>query len=272
MLLGVVPGAASVGLEDRHQHAGDGDARQHAAQGVDVAPERLGAEAHDDGGQHGDQARHDHLLDRGVGGDVDALGVLGRGRALHQPGDLFELAAHLDDHLLGRPAHSGHGEGGEEEGQHGADEQASHDDRLADVDDRHPDHGLEGGEERQGGQGGGADGEALADGGGGVAHGVELVGALANLGLQLGHLGDAAGVVSDGAVGVHGQLDAGGGEHAQRGDGDAVEAGVAVGQHDGHGQHDHRQGGGAHAQGQAGDDVGGRAGGGLGGDAPCGCA
>ena len=40
----------------------------------------------------------------------------------------------------------------------------------------------EGSEERQGGHGRRADREALADGGGGVADRVELVGALANLG------------------------------------------------------------------------------------------
>ena len=38
------------------------------------------------------------------------------------------------------------------------------------------------------------------------------------------HLGDAAGVVGHGAVGVGGQGDAQGGQHAHGGDADAVEA------------------------------------------------
>jgi hypothetical protein len=100
----------------------------------------------------------------------------------------------------------------------------------------------------QGGEGRRADGEALADGGGGVAHGVELVGALAHLlGPSSGHLGDAAGVVGDRAVGVDRELDAGGGQHAEGGDGDAVEAGEVVGHEDGRAEHDDRQGGREHA-------------------------
>ncbi len=76
----------------------------------------------------------------------------------------------------------------------------------------------------QGGQGGGADGEALAGGGGGVAQRVQGVGALPDLLRQAGHLGDAAGVVGHRAVGVGGQGDAQGGEHAHTGDADAVQA------------------------------------------------
>jgi hypothetical protein len=42
---------------------------------------------------------------------------------------------------------------------------------------------------------------------------------------QLGHLGDAAGVVGDGAVGVERDHDAGHAEHGGGGDRDAVQAG-----------------------------------------------
>ncbi len=52
---------------------------------------------------------------------------------------------------------------------------------------------------------------------------VELVGALAHFRGQTGHLGVAAGIVGDGAVGVGGQGDAQGGEHAHRGHADAEE-------------------------------------------------
>jgi hypothetical protein len=76
--------------------------------------------------------------------------------------------------------------------------------------DREPSFGLERREERQRGQRGRSDGEALADGSGGVADGVELVGALTDLFFELAHLGDAARVVSDRAVGVDGELNAGG--------------------------------------------------------------
>ena len=62
-----------------------------------------------------------------------------------------------------------------------------------------------GAEERQGHERGGADGVALADGGGGVAGRVQGVGALADVLAHARHLGDASGVVADGAVRVNGQ-------------------------------------------------------------------
>ena len=49
-------------------------------------------------------------------------------------------------------------------------------------------------------EGGGADGEALADGNRGVADGIEGVGLLADVGIEPGHLSNAAGLVAHGAV------------------------------------------------------------------------
>ena len=54
---------------------------------------------------------------------------------------------------------------------------------------------------------------------------VQRVGDLAGVLAEARHLGDAAGVVRDRAVGVDGHRDADGGEHADRGDADAVETG-----------------------------------------------
>ena len=88
---------------------------------------------------------------------------------------------------------------------------------------------VEGGEEGDHGEHGGADREALADGGGGVADGVELVGDVADLGAEAAHLGDAAAVVGDRAVGVDGHHDGGAGEHADGRERDAVEAEHVVG-------------------------------------------
>ncbi len=85
-------------------------------------------------------------------------------------------------------------------------------------------HFQVGGDQGQRGEGGRADGEALAGGRGGVAQRIQGVGALAHLGAQAAHLGIAAGVVGDGAVGVAGQGDAEGGEHAHRRDRHPVEA------------------------------------------------
>ncbi len=113
------------------------------------------------------------------------------------------------------------------------------------------------GEQHQGGQTGGTDGIALGDGLGGVAHGVQGIGDAADLLVQLGHLGDAAGVVRDGTEGIQGHDDAGHGEHGGGGDGDAVEARQLIAGPDG-GAHDQHGGrGGFHGDAQTGDDVGG---------------
>jgi hypothetical protein len=69
-----------------------------------------------------------------------------------------------------------------------------------------------------------SDGEALGDRSGRVAERVERVGDLADRRVELGHLGDAAGVVGDRAVGVDRHDHARRGEHADGGDGDAVDA------------------------------------------------
>src|SRR3546814_4456658 len=58
-------------------------------------------------------------------GDVDALGVLGLDAllALAQARDLTELAPDLFDHLVGGPTDGADRERGEDEGQHGAEQQ-----------------------------------------------------------------------------------------------------------------------------------------------------
>ena len=84
---------------------------------------------------------------------------------------------------------------------------------------------------------------------------------------QVGHLRDTARVVGDGAVGVCGKGDPKGGEHAHRGQADAVEPHVKVGaaarrieadQH-GHAYDEHREHAGIHSQGDSADNHGARA-------------
>src|SRR5699024_868112 len=101
---------------------------------------------------------------------------------------------------------------------------------------------------------------ALPRGGGGVAQGVQGVGALPDGLGQAGHLGNAPGVVRHRAVGVGGQGDAQGGQHAHRGDADAVEPPVKGGPASGGVEADEDGGdGGQHAQGPPSADDGGRA-------------
>ena len=73
----------------------------------------------------GEHAGNDHLLERALGRDVDALGVVGPSVRVagQQARDLLELAAHLADHRERRAADSVHRERPEQERQHRADEQ-----------------------------------------------------------------------------------------------------------------------------------------------------
>ncbi len=118
------------------------------------------------------------------------------------------------------------------------------------------------GKQHQRGQAGRADGVTLGDGLGGVAHGIQRVGDVADLLVQFGHLGNAAGVVGDRAVGVERHDHAGHGQHGGGRNGDAVDAGQLKGAPDAGADDNDRQGGGLHGHAQAGDDVGAVTGGG----------
>src|SRR5699024_3328852 len=91
-LLRVVPGAAGVGQQDRHQHAGRDRPGEVAGQGRGPEPEADG-----DGGGDREQAGGGQLAQRVAGDDVDHAAVLRLRGAVHDPGDLPELAAHLVD-------------------------------------------------------------------------------------------------------------------------------------------------------------------------------
>ena len=123
---------------------------------------------------------------RGADGDDPAvLGLLG---VVHDPGMLAELAPYLEHDGAGRTADGPDGQRREEEGDRAPDEQPDEGGRVGhvDLDDREQllpgrmqtryliADGLdERGEEGHRGDDGGADGHALGDGLGGVAHGVE---------------------------------------------------------------------------------------------------
>ena len=115
-------------------------------------------------------------------------------------------------------------------------------------------HGFhEGGNDRQRRQRRGADGEALADGGRGIAHLVQAVSDRAGLFAHAGHFGDTTGVVRYRAVGVDRHGDTHGRQHAHRGDADAVQAGQGSGDVDDGGQEQDRQYYRLHTYRQAGD-------------------
>ena len=69
------------------------------------------------------------------------------------------------------------------------------------------------------------------------------------------HLGDAAGVVGDRAVGVDRELDSDRAQHSESGESDTVESGQKVRGDDCRGQEQKRPRGGLHAESESGDDV-----------------
>mmetsp|Transcript_103609 Transcript_103609/g.298393 ORF Transcript_103609/g.298393 Transcript_103609/m.298393 type:complete len:434 (+) Transcript_103609:257-1558(+) len=244
-LLRIVPGAARVAHHDG-EHRGAAYATREEAH--DQA--RSDEEAANERREHGVDAGSDHLLDGAASGDHHAtvgirldlvlFGELPLGCRLldcfeqrHAVGVLHfaELPADLVDHLGGGLAHGHHRQGGEEEGQHGAEQAAGEENRVRDVEtQRRAVRGLllEGGEQRERGEHRGANGEALAHGGGGVAEGVQGVCLRSDLGAKTGHLGEAAGVVRHRAIGVRGQGDGQRAKHAHRCEGDAVLAELAA--------------------------------------------
>ena len=263
VFLRVVPGAAGVGHVYGQQHAGDQGTGQQPAQSG-------GAQQYSHQQRHGHRhdAGDDHLVEGGPGGDGHAGAVVRAALALQYAGYLPELAADLLYHLIGGLGHRVHGESGEGKGQHAADEQPYDHIGGEQVDAGQLHLGSIGDEQGQGGEGGGADGKALAYCGGGVAHGIQLVRYLPDAAVQPAHLGNAAGVVGNGAVGVHRHGDAGGGEHAHGGQGYAVEvAGDAIGYIDAHADEHYGHPGAAHAHRHAADYGGGGAGLGLAGNA-----
>ncbi len=91
-------------------------------------------EAGDDGDDDGQERGQDHVPLGAARRDLDAAGVVGLGLALHDARDLPELPPHLVDHPAGRLADGRHGQAAEDEGHHGAEEDADEDERVHQVD------------------------------------------------------------------------------------------------------------------------------------------
>ena len=227
VLLCVVPSATGIGHEDGEGKAGHERTGEQAAERVDAD------ESDDERHDHGEGARKDHFLERSFGRDGDATSRVRNDarQPFAQARNLAELATHFFDHLRCGTADGVDRESGKQERQCRANEESGEHVNLADVEVEHRrtvrgrrDGELEALEECECGQCGRANGESLGDCRRGVAEAVEGVGDFAHRRVQFGHLGDAAGIVCDRAVCIDGDDDAGGCEHADGGNGDAVEA------------------------------------------------
>ena len=257
VLLGVVPGAAARTHRDGNKKPGDDGAHQQAAQ-RGRAEEVTNQHRDDDRQQRG----HDHFADGRLGQQIHGLVVLRLAGAFHDAGNFAELAADFLHHRARCATHGLHGERTEQVGDHAADQQADNHFRLVDREVDHADAELlvelvrVVGEQHQRGQAGRTDRITLGHGLGGVAHGVQCVGDLADLRTEVAHFRNATGVVGNRTVGIQCHDHAGHRQHGSRGDRNAVQAGDLVATVNGRSHRQHRGGSRLHRHGQAGDDVG----------------
>ena len=126
--LRVVPGPTRVGQEDGHQGAGADGSGEEPGQ-------RVGAEAkaHGDRSQYGQDAGRHEFPQRVLGDDVDDLAVLRTTGALHDAGDLAELAADLVDDRAGSAGHGVDQQSREEEHDGRTEEHADDDGGVEDA-------------------------------------------------------------------------------------------------------------------------------------------
>mmetsp|Transcript_2431 Transcript_2431/g.3814 ORF Transcript_2431/g.3814 Transcript_2431/m.3814 type:complete len:791 (+) Transcript_2431:3091-5463(+) len=259
VFLGVIPRAAGVGRRDGHLDRANDGAGEEPRDGV-----RAEQDAKQQRGEHNEDGGGDHLAEGGVGGDGDAACMVSggvAGGALQQTRDFAELACNLLDHLVRRLAHRLHGHGREPVGDHGAEDEAREDEGREERDLVGGELGA--GDERakqgEADQARRADCKPFADGGSGVARSVEGVGDITHMLRELCHFGDTPRVVADGSVDIDGEAGGEVGEHPERGERHAVHVAQVKGDVHYDGEERHWEDGRAVAEGEAVDDVGGRA-------------
>jgi len=185
------------------------------------------------------------------------------------------LLSDFHKHVLGGITDGLHGHGGEPVREHGTDEETSEGEGLKDVDlesilglnfgvfsvwhqcDGVGNTGNEGTEESEGNEAGGSDGETLADSGGSVTSGIEVISVLTDLFIEVGHLSDTTGIVRDGSVAVNGEGNGKAAEHANGSKSNTVHASELKGDEDGDGEAEDGDNAGKVTEGKTVDDVGG---------------
>jgi len=81
--------------------------------------------ANDEWGEHDQGTRWNHLLNRGIGGDLEKGGIVWLGSSLHQTWDSVKLPADFLHHLERRTTHTLHCHGREPVRQHGTNNQTN---------------------------------------------------------------------------------------------------------------------------------------------------
>ena len=251
IFLRIVPGAAGVGHKDRHHDAGGQSSREQPAEGL-RSEEQTDRERR----RHREKPRDDHFLQSGIGGDRDAALIIRSLRALHNTGLLPELPADLLDHRKGRAADRAHRKGGEKEGKHRSEQKPDRDAAVQDIDALQLHRLRIGRKKRESRERRAPDRKTLSHGGRRISHRVELIRDAADRLLESRHLRDAARIVRDRTIGVDSDRHGRGGEHADRGERNPVEAELPIRDKDRDRDQKDRDRRGAHADRDAGDDIG----------------
>ena len=179
-------------------------------------------------------------------------------------------------HVLGGVTDGLHGHGGEPVGEHGTDEETSEGVGLENVDsesvsglslgilsvghlgsDGVGNTGNEGTEEGEGNEAGGSDGETLANSGGSVTSGIEVISVFTDLFIEVGHLSNTTGIVRDGSVAVNGEGDGKAAEHANGSKSNTVHGSELEGNKDGDGEAEDGDNAGKVTEGETVNNVGG---------------
>jgi len=256
-LLGVIPSTTSVGGGDGDLDTGDDGASEDTLDAV-LTEENTG----NDGNTDDEETRSDHVLEGRLGGNLDALGVVGVSdlstiSLLLQLLDGGHILHDNGHHLLGSLADGDHGHGREPVRKHGTDEETRELDGLEDVDAGLLNTGDEGTEESETDEAGRANSETLTNGSGGVTSSIEGISSVSNGLGEVGHLSETAGVVRDGAIAINGEGDGEGAEHTEGSEANTVHTSGGEGVGNGKGDAEDGDNAGGIAESETVDDVGG---------------
>jgi len=228
-LLAVIPSTTSVGGGESNLDSRDDDTSEETSAG-NVSEDKSDKEGRDDD----DGTGGNHLGEGSLGGDTNALSVIG----LLSSHDSGVLSLDFLNHELSGISDGTHGEGREPVREHRSEKESSEGVGVEDVNGDGLVEGLsntgdEGSEKSESDKGSGSNGETFTDSGGGVTSGIELISGFSNVFLEVGHLGDTSGIIGDGTVSVNGEGDGEASEHTDGRKGNSVHGGEVEGNEDG---------------------------------------
>jgi hypothetical protein len=262
VLLGIIPSTTSVGERESNLDTGN-DVTSQKTGNKGVGEEDTTKE----GSEDNDSTRGDHVLEGGVGGDSDAGLVIGGLTLL----DERNLSSDFSNHGLSGITDSGHGKSREGVWEHSTDEETSEGEGLKDVDgggtlvnlvgvvegEVSLNTGNIGTEKSKSDESGGTNSETLTNGGGSVTSGIKSISSLADLFLEVAHLGNTTSVIRDRTVTINGEGNRKAAKHTNGSQSNTVHSSPLESKHDSDSKADNGDDGGHVTEGKTLDDVGG---------------